>query len=67
MFHSLLVVDYFAADIESYANSDHSPFSIVFKCIDKRSGRNSVPSSLHWKCNSKVLADEYFKDDFKRL
>ena len=56
-----------SADIESYAISDHSPVSIVFKCIDKRSGRNYVPSSLHWKCNSKVLVDEYFQDDFKRL
>ena len=56
-----------SADIESYVISDHYPVSVVLKCIDKHSERDSVPTSLHWKCNSTVLADECFQDDFKCL
>ena len=43
--------------------SDHSPVSIEFRYNNTKSYKNHD----YWKCNSKILKDEYFQYDFQRL
>ena len=48
------------------ALSDHSPVSIIIRCSDVALNATVAGPSL-WKCNSSVVKDEYFRDDFVRL
>ena len=48
------------------ALSDHSPVSIIIRCSNVALNATVAGPSL-WKCNSSVVKDEYFLDDFVRL